>query len=149
MHFSFSFQSILAALVLCCHAGFSLWGTGSRPRAQQPRRTGAPLVAASLVAELRLWTMGSAAAVQTWLPCGKQDPPRPGIEPHVPALAGGSPTTGAPDKSLEASTGRTRAWDAAWTPENHPAPAHPAALRHGLGRGYNLKASRVHACPPT
>ena len=87
---------------------FSLWGTGSRPKAQQLQRTGAPLVAASLVAELGLWTVGSAAAVQTWLPCGKQDPPRPGIEPHVPALTGGSPTTGAPDKSLEASTGRTR-----------------------------------------
>lgn len=151
MHFSFSFQSILAALGLCCHAGFSLWGTGSRPRAQQPRRTGAPLVAASLVAELRLWTVGSAAAVQTWLPCGKQDPPRPGIEPHVPALAGGSPTTGAPDKSLEASTGRTRAWDAAWTPENHPAPAHPAALRRYMAWGGGItrrQAGSTPALPP-
>ena len=52
---------------------------------------------------------------------------------------------------LKLQQGGHGAWDAAWTPENHPAPTHPAALRRYMARrgGDNLKASGIHAHPPT
>ena len=78
---------------------------------------------ASLVAELglqQLWRAGSvvvartlsscgsralerrlsSCSVQAQLLCGMWDPPRPGLEPVFPALAGGFLTTAPPGKSL-------------------------------------------------
>ena len=48
---------------------------------------------------LSLRSSGSVVAMQTWLPSGMGDFPRPGIKPVSPALAGGFLTTGAPRKS--------------------------------------------------
>ena len=51
-------------------------------------------IAASLVAERRLSNCGSRAQLLR----GMWDPPRPGLEPVSPALAGGLPTTAPPGK---------------------------------------------------
>ena len=50
---------------------------------------------------LDCWLRSCRAWVQ--LPCSMWDPPGPGIKPMSPALAGGSPTTGPPGKSLRFS----------------------------------------------
>ena len=57
-------------------------------------------VAASLVAEHRLQTRRlSNCGSRAQLLRGMWDPPRPGLEPVSPALAGGFPTTAPPGKS--------------------------------------------------
>ena len=56
-------------------------------------------IAASLVAEHRLQTRRlSSCGSRAQLPRGMWDPPRPGLEPVSPALAGGLPTTAPPGK---------------------------------------------------
>ena len=55
--------------------------------------------AASLVAEHRLQTRRlSNCGSRAQLLCGMWDPPRPGLEPVSPALAGRLPTTAPPGK---------------------------------------------------
>ena len=77
-------------------AGFSLrwplplWSTGSRRASFSSCGTRAP--------ERRLSSCGTRAQ----LLCGMWDPPRPGLEPVSPALAGGLPTTAPPGKSQNA-----------------------------------------------
>ena len=62
---------------------------------------GPPTVAASLVAEHRLQTRRlSNCGSQAQSLRGMRDPPRPGLEPVSPALAGGLPTTAPPGKLL-------------------------------------------------
>ena len=56
-------------------------------------------IAASLVAEHRLQTRRlSSCGSRAQLLRGMWDPPRPGLEPVFPALAGGLPTTAPPGK---------------------------------------------------
>ena len=56
-------------------------------------------VAASLVAEHRLQTRRlSSCGSRAQLLCGMWDPPRPGLEPASPALAGRFSTTAPPGK---------------------------------------------------
>ena len=56
-------------------------------------------IAASLVAEHRLQTCRlSSCGPRAQLLCGMRDPPRPGLEPVSPALAGRLPTTAPPGK---------------------------------------------------
>ena len=56
-------------------------------------------VAASLVAEHRLQTCRlSSCGSRAQLLCGTWDPPRPGLEPVSPALAGRLSTTAPPGK---------------------------------------------------
>ena len=56
-------------------------------------------VTASLVAEHRLQTRRlSSCGSRAQLLRGMWDPPRPGLEPASPALAGGLPTTAPPGK---------------------------------------------------
>ena len=55
------------------------------------------IIAASLVAECRLSNCGSRAQ----LLCCMWDPPRPGLEPVSPALAGSFSTTAPPGKPLK------------------------------------------------
>ena len=62
------------------------------PRLMEVR--GPPTTAASLVAEHRLRNCGSRAQPLR----GTWDPPRPGLEPVSPALAGRLPTTAPPGK---------------------------------------------------
>ena len=58
-------------------------------------------IAASLVAEHRLQTRRlSNCGSRAQLLRGMWDPPRPGLEPVSPALAGGLPTTAPPGKPL-------------------------------------------------
>ena len=58
-------------------------------------------IAASLVAEHRLRTRRlSSCGSRAQLLRGMWDPPRPGLEPVSPALAGGFPTTAPPGKPL-------------------------------------------------
>ena len=58
-------------------------------------------VAASLVAEHRLQTRRlSNCGARAQLLCGMWDPPRPGLEPMSPALAGGLSITAPPGKPL-------------------------------------------------
>ena len=58
-------------------------------------------VAASLVAEHRLQTRRlSNCGARAQLLCGMWDPPRPGLEPVYPALAGRLATTAPPGKPL-------------------------------------------------
>ena len=58
-------------------------------------------IAASLVAEHRLQTPRlSSCGARAQLLCGMWDPPRPGLEPVSPALAGRFPTTVPPGKPL-------------------------------------------------
>ena len=58
-------------------------------------------VAAPLVAEHRLQTRRlSSCGSRTWLRRGMWDPPRPGLEPVSPALAGRFSTTAPPGKPL-------------------------------------------------
>ena len=57
-------------------------------------------ITASLVAEHRLQTRRlSNCGSRAQLLCGMWDPPRPGLEPVSPALAGGLLTTASPGKS--------------------------------------------------
>ena len=59
-------------------------------------------IAASLVAEHRLQTRRlSNCGSRTQLLCGMWDPPRPGLEPVSPALAGGFSTTAPPGKPMK------------------------------------------------
>ena len=63
---------------------------------------GPPTVAASLVAEHRLQTRRlSNCGSRAQLLRGTRDPPRPGLEPASPALAGRLPTTAPPGKPLK------------------------------------------------
>ena len=56
-------------------------------------------IAASLAAEHRLQTRRlSSCGSRAQSLCGMWDPPRPGLEPVSPALAGGLPTTAPPGK---------------------------------------------------
>ena len=56
-------------------------------------------IAASLAAEHRLQTHRlSNCGSRAQLLCGMWDPPRPGLEPVCPALAGRLPTTAPPEK---------------------------------------------------
>ena len=56
-------------------------------------------IAASLVAEHRLQTRRlSSCGSRAYLLCGMWDPPRPGLEPVSPALAGRLSTTAPPGK---------------------------------------------------
>ena len=58
-------------------------------------------VAASLVAEHRLQTRRLSSCSSRAQPlCGMWDPPRPGLEPVSPALAGRLSTTAPPGKPL-------------------------------------------------
>ena len=58
-------------------------------------------VAASLVAEHRLQTRRLSNRGSRAQPLrGTWDPPRPGLEPASPALAGGFPTTAPPGKPI-------------------------------------------------
>ena len=58
-------------------------------------------IAASPIAEHRLQTCRlSNCGSQAQLPRGTWDPPRPGLEPASPALAGRLPTTAPPGKPL-------------------------------------------------
>ena len=58
-------------------------------------------IAASLVAEHRLQTRRlSSCGAWTQLLCGMWDPPRPGLKPVSPALAGRLSTTAPPGKPL-------------------------------------------------
>ena len=60
---------------------------------------GALTIAASLVAECRLQTRRlSSCGSRAQLLRGMWDPPRPGLEPAFPALAGRLPTTAPPGK---------------------------------------------------
>ena len=60
--------------------------------------------AASLVAEHRLQTRRlSSCGSRTQSPRGMWDPPRPGLEPVSPALAGRFPTTASPGKPLSSA----------------------------------------------
>ena len=62
---------------------------------------GPPTVAASLVAEHRLQTCRlSNCGSRAHLLRGTWDPPRPGLEPVSPALAGRFPTTAPPGKPI-------------------------------------------------
>ena len=57
------------------------------------------IIVASLVAERRLQTHRlSSCGSRAYLLCGMWDPPRPGLEPVSPALAGRLPTTAPPGK---------------------------------------------------
>ena len=59
------------------------------------------IIAASLVAEHRLQTRRlSSRSSRAQLLRGMWDPPRPGLEPVSPALAGRLPTTAPPGKPL-------------------------------------------------
>ena len=59
-------------------------------------------IAASLVAEHRLQTRRlSNCGSRAQLLCGMSDPPRPGLEPVSPVLAGGFSTTAPPGKPQE------------------------------------------------
>ena len=61
-------------------------------------------IAASLVAEHRLQTRRlSNCGSRAQLLRGTWDPPRPGLEPVSPALAGGLPTTAPPGKPLSST----------------------------------------------
>ena len=61
-----------------------------------------PTIAAPLVAEHRLQTRRlSSCGSQAQLLRGMWDPPRPGLEPVSPALAGGLSTTAPPGKPLK------------------------------------------------
>ena len=63
---------------------------------------GPPTIVASLVAEHRLQTRRlSSCGSQAQLLRGMWDPPRPGLEPVSPALAGGFLTTAPPGKPLK------------------------------------------------
>ena len=60
---------------------------------------GPPTVTASPVVEHRLQTRRLSSCGSRAQPLrGTQDPPRPGLEPVSPALAGGLPTTAPPGK---------------------------------------------------
>ena len=63
---------------------------------------GPPTIAASLVAEHRLQTRRlSNCGSRAQLLRGMWDPPRPGLEPVSPALAGRLPTTAPPGKPCD------------------------------------------------
>ena len=60
------------------------------------------IIVSSLVADHRLQVCRlSSHGAQAYLLCGKQNLPRPGIEPTSPALAGRFLSTGPPEKSLK------------------------------------------------
>ena len=93
----FFFFFFLAVLGLCfCARAFSSCGERG-PLFIAVRR---PLtIAASLVAEHRLQTRRlSSCGSRAQLLRGMWDPPRPGLEPVSPALAGGFSTTAPPGK---------------------------------------------------
>ena len=87
----------MAVLGLCfCARAFSSCGK----RGPLPIAVRGPLtIAASLVAEHRLHTRRLSNCGSRAQPLrGMWDPPRPGLEPVSPALAGGFPTTAPPGK---------------------------------------------------
>ena len=64
---------------------------------------GPPTLPASPVVEHRLQTRRlSNCGTRAQSLCGMRDPPRPGLEPLSPALAGGLPTTAPPGKPWQA-----------------------------------------------